>query len=217
MFCLLLCGADLSLSSLRGELRVGGKINHTERSCCQSEVTLNTARRASSEGEKNATERKHTEKWLKYQYELHSKRQLSFFSSSQQKALEDGGRETVQAYVYAGPPPVEQTPMYPRNRPEVTSRRAPGERNTLTALVQNISNLGLSSFMFSTGFGAGNWRPCQPFFKRRIDHVQQTGFCTTAGNRKSSISMNTDSEAAKRMARKWKLYKRGVEESQEGG
>lgn len=59
----------------------------------------------------------------------------------------------VQADVYAGPPAVEQTPMYPCDWPQVTSRRAPGEHNTLTALVHNISNLGLSTFMFSTWFG----------------------------------------------------------------
>lgn len=29
VFCLLLCGADLSPSSLQGELCVGGKTNHT--------------------------------------------------------------------------------------------------------------------------------------------------------------------------------------------
>lgn len=51
--------------------------------------------------------------------------------------------------------------------------------------------------MISAWYGTLNTEdPANPFFKKYIDCVQQTGLCIMAGNRKSPISMNTDSEAA---------------------
>lgn len=74
VFCLLLCGADLSPSSLQGELRVGGKTNHTERSPRQSEVTLNTTWQVSSQGKKgNKMKTPHTHthtQMIEMKYEL---------------------------------------------------------------------------------------------------------------------------------------------------